>query len=231
VFEGLGTIGFLTGYLILILAPGNYARLDTFEQKHAVFFVELLERFLTISVIILQHAALPVGLCMLITYKLWRSKSIKSYGSILFYGIGFLVGAYSLVMSPAQSGRVFLIVIVLLSILFFTLLYSAKIELPPFVQRNKTIIIFIFLASFFFSSVLPASRNIMSVYLRMKQRTEYIYQKKSEGILDITVKSPIPVHNKHVSIHGLDDIGTSNGAMVKYYGVHSLTGVLYGDDW
>jgi hypothetical protein len=65
----------------------------------------------------------------------------------------------------------------------------------------------------------------------MRQRTEYIYRKKSEGVFDITVKSPIPVHDRHVSIDGLDDIGTSNAAMVKYYGINSLSGTLYGEDW
>jgi hypothetical protein len=230
-FEILGTIGFLAGYLILLLAPGNYVRLDSYEQNHAVFFVEMLERFIKISVFILQHTALPIGTCILIIWKLGSEGQKKNYGCIFFYGIGFLAGSYSLVMSPAHSGRAFLIVIVFLSILFFALLYSAKIELPSIILNNKAAIILVLLLSFFFNSVLPASRNIMSVYLRMKQRSEYIYQKKSEGILDITVKSPIPVHDKHVSIDGLDDIGTSNAAMVKYYGIHSLTGVLYNDDW
>jgi hypothetical protein len=230
-FEILGTIGFLTGYLILILAPGNYVRLDSFERKHAVFFHELLERFMKISVFLLQHVSFAIGMCILIIWKLWHHVEKRKYITVFFYGTGVLAGSYSLVMSPASSGRAFLIVIVFLSILFFSLLYSAKNKFPPVVLKNKTIIILVFLLSFFFTSVLPASRNIMSVYLRMKQRTEYIYKKKSEGILDITVKSPIPVHNKHVSIDGLDDIGTSNSAMVKYYGVHSLTGVLYNDDW
>jgi hypothetical protein len=230
-FEILGTIGFLVGYLILILAPGNYARLDSFEQRHAIFFVELFEHFMKISVFLLQHVSFVIGMCVLIMWKLWHHVKKRKYTSFFFYGIGILAGAYSLVVSPTSPGRAFLIVIVFLSIFFFSLLYSAKNELPPVVLKNKTIIILIFLLSFFFTSVLPASRNIMSVYLRMKQRSEYIYRKKSEGILDITVKSPIPVHDRHVSIDGLDDIGTSNWAMVKYYGVHSLTGALDNDDW
>jgi hypothetical protein len=230
-FEILGTIGFLTGYLILFLAPGNYIRLDAEGQKHAVFFVELLLRFLKISVFMLQHASIIIGICIFLIWKLWRSGQNKNFDSIFFYSIGILAGAYSLVVTSAHSGRAFLIVIVFLSILSFSLLYFVKIELPSVVLKNKTVIVFLFLPAFFFSSVLPASRNIMSVYLRMKQRTEYIYRKKSEGILNIMVKSPIPVHDKHVSIDGLDDIGTANSNMVRYYGIHSLTGVLYNDDW
>jgi hypothetical protein len=246
-FEVLGTIGFLAGYLILILAPGNYARLASFDRKSAVYLFELVERFIKISALFLQYNSLVIGLCV---FMIWNSLHCQNEPGIcgnraaaakkdlfigqsvpVFYAIGVLSGTYAMVVSPTISGRVFLISAVLLAILFFRLLQSVKIELPPLARNNKPFIVIIVLAAFFFSSVLPASRNIMSVYLRMKQRTEYIYRKKAEGFLDITVKSPIPVHNRHVSIDGLDDIGTSNAAMVKYYGINSLSGSLHGEDW
>jgi hypothetical protein len=247
-FEVLGSLGFLAGYLILVLAPGNYVRLAAYGQKNAIFIVELMRRFVRISALVLQYHSLIIGLCIFMVWNSLCAQKKKSeiaekqneivkkdlfisQDTLIFYGIGILAATYSLVMTPAISDRSFLIVTVFLSILFFRLLQSIKIELPPLVQNNKSFIIGIFLAAFFFSSVLPASRNIMSVYLRMKQRTEYIYRKKSEGVLDITIKSPIPVHNRHVSINGLDDIGTSNGAMVKYYGINALSGSLYGKDW
>jgi hypothetical protein len=230
-FEILGSAGFLIGYLILILAPGNYVRLANFDRKNVFFLVELLGRFVKISAFVLQHYSLVIGLCVLVIWMSCRHQKKKINSSVFFYGIGVLAGSYSLVMSPALSGRSFLMVTVFLSVLFFDLLRSQKIELPAFARNHKSFIVVILLMAFFFSSVLPTSRNIMSVYLRMKQRTEYISRKKSEGILDITVKSPISAHDNHVSIDGLDDIGTSNAAMVKYYGINSLIGALYGEDW
>jgi phosphotransferase system glucose/maltose/N-acetylglucosamine-specific IIC component len=247
-FESLGSAGFLIGYLILILAPGNYVRLEAESRQNTLFIVEFVMRFIKITVLVLQHNSFVIGLCVFMAWHTVRCKKknweireslrtdVKkslfiSRGIPIFYGIGILAAAYSLAVTPAISGRSFLIAIVFLSILFFRLLKSVKIELHLLIQNNKSFIIVILLAAFFFSSVLPASRNIMSVYLRMKQRTEYIYRKKAEGVLDITVKSPIPVHNKHVSIAGLDDIGTANTDMARYYGINSLTGALYGTDW
>lgn len=246
-FEVLGTVGFLIGYLMLIFAPGNYVRLASFDRKSAFYILELAERFMRISALFLQYASLAAGLCVFMAWNsprhqkksgIFENRAMNakkdlfvSQGIPIFYGTGVLSSTYAMVMSPTISGRTFLISIVLLAILFFRLLQSVKVELPPLVQNNKSFIITIFLTAFFFSSVLPAARNIMSVYLRMKQRTEYIYRKKSEGVLDITVKSPIPVHDRHVSIDGLDDIGTSNWAMVKYYGINSLSGSPHGEDW
>jgi hypothetical protein len=92
-------------------------------------------------------------------------------------------------------------------------------------------------AAFLIYSFLPASKNMVGVYLKWKNRTEYILEQKAQGNLDIVVKAPIPVHDKHVALYGIADIdinkkeGWLNRSIARYFGVNSIDGIENDDPW
>jgi hypothetical protein len=78
---------------------------------------------------------------------------------------------------------------------------------------------------------------MVGVYLKWKSRTEYILEQKSRGNLDIIVKAPIPVHDKHVALYDIVDVdinkrdGWLNVSIARYFGVNSIDGVENNEPW
>jgi hypothetical protein len=78
---------------------------------------------------------------------------------------------------------------------------------------------------------------MVGVYLKWKSRAEYILEQKARGNLDIVVKAPIPVHDRHVALYGIADVdigkkdGWLNVSIARYFGVNSIDGVENDDPW
>ncbi|GHV65447.1 hypothetical protein FACS1894199_06150 [Bacteroidia bacterium] len=76
----------------------------------------------------------------------------------------------------------------------------------------------------------------MGVYLRWKERTQYIVTQKAQGVVDIEVKAPIPAKNKHSALYGLYDMSGDatkwpNTSIAEYFGIHSIKGIDSNEPW
>lgn len=103
------------GIAMLLLAPGNFVRLDTYENVRP-FILELLVRFAKATAYGSVYAG-PFLLILIFVTALERVCAIKRQGvftAILLFGA--LAGAYSMVASPVYSDRSWLCVLVFLLI-------------------------------------------------------------------------------------------------------------------
>jgi hypothetical protein len=161
-FEILGTAGFLAGFIILLLAPGNYVRLNSYEavQKYG-FFVRLFIRFLYTTNIFIKYGMLLTGFSIILGFELivFQKKAINIF-PFLSLAAG-IVSAYSMVLSPMFMERVFFPVTIFLLITFLNVFY--QIELPEMLKRNRKMFMALVLILFSFS-FLKAGMTIVKVY-------------------------------------------------------------------
>jgi hypothetical protein len=161
-FEILGMIGFLTGFIILLAAPGNYARLNTYELvREYSFFTRLLIRFLYTTNIFIKYGLLLAGLSVITGFELLIHQKRRINIFCFLYLLAGIMSAYSMVLSPVFIERVFFPVTIFLVITFLSVFY--QIELPELLKRNKKMFILLFLMLFSFS-LLKAGITIVKIY-------------------------------------------------------------------
>jgi hypothetical protein len=161
-FEILGIAGFTTGFIILLAAPGNYARLNGYDlvRKYG-FFVRLLIRFVYTTNIFIKYGLLLAGLSAIMGYDLAaRQKKTVHVFSFLYLAAG-IISAYSMILSPVFIERVFFPVTVFLVIAFLNIF--CQIEVPPMFKRNRKLFMALVLILFSFS-LLKAGITIVKVY-------------------------------------------------------------------
>jgi hypothetical protein len=241
-FETLGGIGFLIGFILLIAAPGNYKRLDVIimmmDSGHAseAFIILLLKRFLYISVLFVKNnGCLVMAVSALFgfdyVYHQKRKLNLFSY----FYALATIASVYSMMLSPGFPDRAFMIVLVFSGITLGSIIIQYEIVIPKIVMRNA-VILCIPLTIFFSFSILKASRNILGIYLKWEKRIEYIMAEKERGNMDIEVKAPIPVTDKHAALYGLRDIVDDpndwpNTSIAEYFGLRSIKRLDNDEPW
>jgi hypothetical protein len=161
-FEILGTIGFLAGFIILLAAPGNYVRLNTYEVvKEYGFFTRLLIRFFYTTNIFIKYGLLLAGLSVITGFELLvHQKRHLNIFSFLYLLAG-IVSAYSMVLSPVFIERVFFPVTIFLVIGFLNVF--CRLDLPEMIKRNRKMFILLVLILFSFS-ILKAGMTIVKIY-------------------------------------------------------------------
>jgi hypothetical protein len=161
-FEILGMIGFLAGFIILLAAPGNYARLNSYElvQEYG-FLTRLLIRFFYTTNIFIKHGLLLAGFSVITGFELLihQKRRINIFSSL--YLLAGIMSAYSMVLSPVFIERVFFPVTVFLVMSFLSAFY--QIDLPEMLKRNRKMFILLVLILFSFS-LLKAGVAIVKIY-------------------------------------------------------------------
>ncbi|GMO45526.1 MAG: hypothetical protein Ta2B_26590 [Termitinemataceae bacterium] len=214
-FEILGAIGFIIGFLLLINSRENLS----------TTFSEILMRFVYITKIFILYGKVILVLLVLLSLKVifFHKKKISSF--IYLYFIAALASVYSLLLATYFAERAFMMIGVFLII---TLL-SLSIDVLSEIKKRYILIPIVCLTVLFVPSFLSGAQSIFDTYMFSAARDQYIYEQKAKGVADIKVKAPIPVRDNHCGLYGGQDfIGNprntdykhQNGAKSLWYGAN-----------
>jgi len=183
-----GLCGSMIGFLLLILAPGNFKRADRFAEEGALI-VRWVKRFLMITEQGID-CLLPliIGLVVLITILFYYKKKIK--GEVFVYLLGAFLSIYAMVLSPGFADRIWFGVIVFAVIAFVSLSFEVlKLHrVMLFVFADFTIIV----AFAFIPQYIMTFDDVRELHAVWKMREEYIKEEKKKGNYNIELE---PFHN------------------------------------
>lgn len=221
-----GLAGVVLGFLIMVLAPGNFIRKNTFFVDERSLIVKVIERGLHASVkginIMLPLIAL---LIILISLYLYNKKKINNL--VYVYLVGSFFAIYTMVLSPTFPDRSWIGPIVFMILAINVLLGELKIsdkslKLFKYIYFN----ILILVSLFFISDYAFLAKNIKSLQDTWKYRDTYLKNMKQK---DVQIKKYY-TNNKKNPMYGLADFSSNkdewpNTAVCNYYELKSIVGV------
>jgi len=228
-FEILGTLGFLIGFLLLILAPGQEVRYN-YEVYSEIdlnlsFMALALRRLVRLTRIFGEHLGLIIATCAILAFDLIYNEKRKLNMFSYFYALATVVGIYSMIFSPSHfPPRAFLIAIIFSGITLGNILSLKSNEI---IKKNAIAIVICCLIGSSLS-FLDSSRDIIIAYMEMNKVIEYIQEEKAKGNFDIELRlSTLPLGNdRHVANdcfrHIRDKDFWLNKDIAKYFGLSSI---------
>jgi len=162
-FEILGMTGFLAGFVLLIIAPGNFSRLQGYEvvQQYSFFRFVITRFFITTHFFLARDGFLLTGLSVILCLELLlhQKKKISAFSFLyILMGVG---SSYSMILSPVFMERAFFPTSIFLIIGFLNLFL--QVEWPQMLKKHlKLFTILILLV--FSASLFRAGVAIMSVH-------------------------------------------------------------------
>lgn len=218
-----GVVGTIIGYLLLILAPGNYLREDAGTDSRGILTI-LATRFIS-ALNMLWDYGLPLILLFAVLYwLLWQQKPTPNNLFVpLVLFIAGLAANFAMVLSPVYYPRsthgVFM---------FFTAACAsclAQLELPAF--RSIVSSVTVALGVIVCFQVLYAGYDIASFYTMHRTRNALILEEKSQGATDI-VSYSIEPYTRWCAGYGLPDLRSDpdnwiSADMAMYYDLNSLS--------
>lgn len=218
----VGIIGVVLGFLIMIMAPGNYIRSNAYENN-GFFLIEWIKRAVSIT-ITLEHTLIYFFIIMVIIgsiYIIRKQKiDIKNYSFL----IGTIVAIYSMVVSPTFPERSWTIVIVYSIVLCGNLLYHLNIDYKlKSLMITNCIIVGLFL---FVNSYILAVKDSYQFYNTWQYRIETIEKGKKEGIKDYEFEIHLTSRKQSASF-GLGDLfdkknDSNNQTYARYFEIKSI---------
>jgi len=226
-FEITGTTGFLLG-LFMLLSTGN-GFFPGFLSLPGNF-IKVIAQVISKDLILLTIIA--VTFAELVCF---RKKKIPV--SAIFFLVVALGSIAAMVVPGFFRGRSTFITQVFLIMTAMSIFFELSKHIDKrFVVASYIVLVFAFLPSF-----VDGVNSIFSGYLFSAAREHYISQEKAKGILNISVKTPIPAIDSHSGLYGGIDVQTDsassdirhrlyyythNSAKATWYGLESLNGVL-----
>ena len=104
-----GLVGTFAGFILLLMSPGNYGRLDVLEEEHTGLMA-LVARFLKITLNIKNNymvLVIALILCLVAIFYLTKNKGEfwEKSKSIILFGVLFFATCYALIMVPSSELR------------------------------------------------------------------------------------------------------------------------------
>lgn len=215
-------IGVLIGFILMIIAPGNFVRNDEFVDNTFIVF-KILKRAISASSGIITYL-LPLFIIFVIfmSIVIYHKKKVN-YKSIVFV-LGAFFAVYSMCLSPTFPLRAWFGVIVFF-IMSIMVLYSDVInyhKIYSFIVCD-IVIIFTFI---FCGQYINTVFSINELRYVWNFRVTYIEKQKKKNKLDVEVGGYF-TDNTHNPAYDLADItsdcdGWPNTSIAGYYGLKSI---------
>lgn len=213
----------LVSWLILILAPGNQARLSLY-QDDTPFLEKYAGRLAACIDATKTHCSWLVIAFIILFVLCWYDKKQKELlVSACLVFLGGLASNYALIGTPYIETRamfgpivfMFAACLMLAGALFQT-------QWKPALMAAGGIITFYFCIWFTFGVM-----DIVNIHVLFMQRQNYIYEQKAMGNLDITTYA-IQSRTKYTGCADTSDLipdstNWTNAGMASYYGVNSIS--------
>ena len=217
-----GLIGSILGFIILIIAPGNFVRSSVFDDNTFII-IRLLKRAIDHTMGLFNYTLpLLIVITILFAFFIYNKKHINKF-SISFLLGGFLT-VYAMDLSPTFPLRAWFGAIVFMLIACLQLIYDLEIILKPYKIMIITSIIII--SYIYLPQYINTSKEILELNRVWQYRYLYIESEKEKGNLDIEV-APYTSLNSHNPIYGLSDISPNeedwpNSDIAKYFQIDSI---------
>ena len=221
-------LGLITGFLFMILAPGNYTRMELFRDIRS-----LLHIYSARATVLTNHLAygqwiiffIVIVIALMIMRKI--SKTTIATAVILFFIA--IACNYAMLLSVTIPDRSFMGTLCFLIITGgYCFSNLDQIALPnESLPKKLSVSISCFLCVLFFFSSFPALYDIGLVFVETRSREALILSEKQKGTLDITVPR-ITSESKYCALYGLGDFSANSQYWVnieasRYYEVNSIT--------
>ena len=220
--QWVGALGVLVGFVIMIIAPGNYVRSSGFKD-HSFFLIQWLKRALSITQTI-EHYFIVIIAVMIILLSIYIFKKQKIDKRVLIFLIGAIISAYSMVVSPTFPARSWTIFVIYMIIICGILLYNIKINI--ILKRIFIIDCIIILGVIFINSYILTVKDSYHFFQTWQKREEKIESGKKKGIYDYEFESMYTTQRQSAS-YGLGDIypektSVINKTYARYFDVKSI---------
>lgn len=224
VWSIMGLIGSIVGFIIMIVAPGNYIRKQHFVDDRP--FLEIfISRFKDITKMGIRYL-LPMAIifivlmCMNLYFELYRK---INFAVSIIYFIGGLAAMYAMVMSPYFPERAWFGIIVLF-ILSLGSLY-ANLNRDNRLVAMLTVSFLILLIPLFVYSYIGAYSDISRTNKLLLEREEYILEQKAQGNMDVYVDQIFSGSKYNACLNDVqqDTHYWINEAVSNYYGINNIT--------
>lgn len=223
----LGLVGTIIGYLFLVLAPGNYIRLDS--RYHYVKIGSIPNRIIDLTIFTLSHIGELIILVitsfifLIIKYK--KHSIIKDYFHQFVFIITSIVSIYSLVISPMYPIRcLFFPFICLLIVFIYNISYINFDNIK--IKRSMYVLICILIVILGIDYI-KQYKYICESNKVISNEINYIRLQKSKGINDIVIDKMYKGRGRYniyseLEFVCLEDNVWVNSWVSKYYGINSI---------
>lgn len=230
-----GFAGLLSGFLIMVLAPGNKARgtLMLAEEAHSGL-IAYVSRFLKISKAINSYMMIYVCIIVVLgTYLIYNGLKVKELYTIIIFGFAGLATCYVLILTPEPMPRAYFG-----ANIFFTI---AAINCINMIKKDNIALyslktgVIIAATIWMFLSYMENGANLARIQREVNEREEYILEQTSVGNDNLTLPMIRTEFETKYSFIYQNDISTDkdfwiNEVFRMRYGIKTLK-VVTRDEW
>ena len=221
-YQKCALLGNIIGFIILIIAPGNFIR-ETYFQDSMPFIAKIIQRIIDNTINFVNYCLpLFIGIIILISIYMYKNKKINY--TFLIFLVASLFSVYSMILSPTFPPRAWFGVIVFCITAFMILLYDIhdNNKLFKYIFYNLIIIS----SLYFISDYLLAFNDINNLQNTWNKRVLEINQTENREKINFEFYN-YHSSNSHNPIFGLTDLNANkkewpNPNIAKYYNIKSI---------
>lgn len=230
-----GLIGVIIGCAFLLLAPGNYVRIQEVKTTygwHDFSFIKMLGIIINRTLKYFLYYILPLlGIYLLLVFiynkypKEAKNFKLNIYSSLLFIVAGIV--AFGVTIASFVFPERSLFGIIFLFTIAIGIIY-ANIDFKYSYIRYLNIAVIVILLLFFCKGYYQASRDLYTVSTAFNERESYIEEQKKLGIDSIVFTKALDPISEQYSIWDLTDNpkGWTNKGYALFHELKSVTLVI-----